>query len=119
MGTELTLSVPVHIMASMFSALSSLCSAEPAWQHHLPPTHKEHPSAQSSAVHYLCKEETEHYVMLNYKISLSIFSKGGEGIQIAKIVNPRKKPRRNNSEFIKFYLKKKKFTKISKISRKM
>lgn len=103
MGTELTLSVPAHIMASVFSALSLLCSAESAWQHHLPPVHTEHPSAQSSAVRYLCKEEIKHYVMLNYKISLSIFCKGGEGIQIAK-----KNYRRNNTEFIKFDFKKKK-----------
>lgn len=90
MGTELTLSVPFHIMASVLSALFSLCSAEPAWQYHLPPVHTEHPSTQSSAVHYLCKEETEHYTMLNYKMSLSILCKGGEAIQIAKEINPRK-----------------------------
>lgn len=90
MGTEATLPVPVCITASVhpFCAVQSLCGGT---QHPFPPVGSEHPSAQSSAAHYLYEEEAEHYAMLNYKLSLSTLCKGAESEYklTAKEINPR------------------------------
>lgn len=90
MGTEATLPVPVCITASVhpFCAVQSLCGGT---QHPFPPVGSEHPSAQSSAAHYLYEEEAEHYAKLDYKLSLSALCKGAESEYklAAKEINPR------------------------------
>lgn len=92
MGTEVTLPVPVCIMASAHPrcAAQSLRDGTGS-RHHFPPVGSRHPSAQSSAVHHLSEEETEHYAMANYKMSLSVLCKGAESEYklTAKEISPR------------------------------
>lgn len=104
----------------------SLCTVQrqhgstSSW-HHFPPIGSKHSSAQPSAAHYLCEEETRHYAMLNYKMSLSISCKGAEWIQIhCKVNKSQGKYKSHNTEFIKLHaLYFFSFFKVSKVSRKM
>lgn len=121
-GTEVTLPVPVCITASVHPC----CAAQSprggtSSRHHLPPVGSKHPSAQSSVVHYLCEEETEHYAMLNYKMSLSVLCKGAESEYklTAKEINPRESTKATILNLLNLTPSFFTFTKISKISRKM